>query len=263
MATLAAKTWSHDAQAVEIRRIQLSDLTGSLRAGIEDFQAMRGDLLFLGVIYTVVGLLACAAALRYDLIPLLFPLVAGLSLLGPAVASGFYELARRRERGEDVSWRHFFDVRKNPSRAWLAMLTLILTVLFVGWLASAWGLYTITLGATPLTSPGDFLWRLFTTPEGWSLIVAGNLVGFAFAVAVLAISLVSFPMLVDRKVDLLTAVETSFGAVRKNPGPTAVWGLMVAGLLVLGSIPLFVGLALVLPVLGYATWHLYTRLVQR
>lgn len=262
MATLASKSWSRASSPVEVRRIGLADVTASLRAGLDDFRALRGDLLFIGLIYPVVGLIASAAALRYDLVPLVFPLAAGLSLLGPAVATGFYEMARRRERGEPADWRHFFDVLRSPSRAWLAILTVILAVLFVGWLGSAWGLYMATLGGEPATSVGGFLRRLFTTPEGWTLIIAGNLVGFVFAVIVLAISVASFPMLVDRRIDLLTAVETSVEAVRKNPGTMAAWGLIVAALLVLGSIPLFVGLALVLPVLGYATWHLYERLVQ-
>lgn len=248
--------------APTVRKIGIADVKAALAEGYQDFLTLRGDILFIGLIYPVVGLIACAVALNLDLVPIVFPLAAGLTLLGPAVATGFYELSKRRQRGEDATWRHFFDVLKNPSFKWLAVLTVALAILFVAWLASAWFIYGVTLGIQPYVPASEFLNRLFTTPEGWVLIVAGNLAGLAFAVVVLAVSVVSFPLLVDRKVDLLTAVETSVRAVVRNPGPMAAWGVIVAALLVLGSIPLFVGLAIVLPWLGYATWRLYTKVVS-
>jgi uncharacterized membrane protein len=197
------------------------------------------------------------------LLPLFFPLVAGLSIFGPAVAAGFYEIARRRELGLDSSWLHFFDPLRGRSRATLAMLTAGLAVLFAGWLLAAWLIYTATIGATEPAGMADFFRRLLTTPEGWTLIGLGNLVGFGFAVATLVLAVVSFPMAVDKPVDAGLAVATSIHAVTENPAVMASWGLRVAGLLVLGCLPGFVGLAIVLPVLGYATWHLYTRLVER
>jgi len=108
----------------------------------------------------------------------------------------------------------------------------------------------------------DFLRRVFTTPEGWNLIIVGNLVGFVFAAGVLAISVVSFPLLLDRDVGVVVAVLTSVRAVIENPLQIAAWGLVVAALLVLGSLPLFMGLAVVMPVLGHASWHLYRKLVE-
>ncbi len=247
--------------APTIRKIGVADLRAALRQGFDDFLAMRGDLLVLGLIYPAVGLIASAVILRNALAPLAFPLAAGLSLMGPAVACGFYELARRRERGEDSDWRHFFDIFRGRARWSLTLLTVALAVLMIGWLLCAWAIYQSTLGAWPMSWTSDFLRRLFTTPEGWALIMWGNLAGLAFAVATLAISVVSFPMLVDRPVDPITAVETSLRVARANPGTIASWGAIVGFLLVLGSIPLFIGLAVVLPVLGYASWHLYTRVV--
>ena len=248
--------------AVQIRRMTLEDIRFAMRAGWADYCDKRGELIFLGLIYPLVGLVAAFAAFRQDLLPLLFPLAAGLSLMGPALASGFYELARRRETGEDSRWLHAFDLFSDR-RFWpILMLTALVAVLFAAWMGCAWAIYALTLGANRATPGADFLQRLFTTAAGWEMMIAGDLVGLLFATIVLAVSAVSFPMLVDGKVGALTAAETSLRAALANPRVFAVWGLTVAVLLVLGSLPLFVGLALVLPTLGYATWHLYRRAVE-
>jgi uncharacterized membrane protein len=194
---------------------------------------------------------------------MLFPLVAGLSILGPCLASGYFEIARRREAGLDSTWLHFFDPLRTRSRGPLLWLSAALFAWFGAWLLAAAFIYSLTLG--PLSPVGivDFAQKLFSTPQGWTLIIAGNLVGFLFAAVTLVVSLVSFPLVVDKAVDPLTAVETSIQAVLANPWPTVLWGLRVAVLLVLGCLPAFIGLAVVLPVLGYATWRLYTCLVER
>jgi uncharacterized membrane protein len=249
---------------VGVRRIGLEDLKIALAQGLDDYWAKRGELLYLGLIYPIVGFAAFMVAFRADLLPLAFPLAAGISLMGPPVASGFYELSRRRELGEDPSWIDTLAIFKTPPFTGIAALTGCVGVLFAIWVMLAGAIYTATLGAAaPPASAGAFLSRLLTTPAGWTLIVVGNLVGLVFAVAALSISVISFPMLVDRRAGPLTAAETSLRAVAANPKTFAAWGLIVAGLLVIGSIPLFVGLAVVLPILGYSTWRLYTRVVER
>ncbi|MGK6319083.1 DUF2189 domain-containing protein [Sphingomonas sp. DT-204] len=250
------------APAPQVRTITTADLRAALREGWADFMDRRGDLIFVGIIYPMVGVLAAIVALRGSLIHLLFPLAAGISLLGPAAALGFYELARRREQGLAADWSHFLDVTKRPAFDSIAVVTGVLLAIFGAWLTVAATLYFGLMGAVP-DSMGAFANRLFTTPEGWALIVAGNLFGAVFAAAVLTVSVVSMPMLVDKDVDARTAVDTSVRAVVANKGVMIRWGLIVAALLIAGSIPFFVGLAVVLPVLGYATWHLYTRLVAR
>lgn len=256
---------AHDAAGsapIHIRDITGKDLRAALADGWEDFKDKRGDILIIGFAYPIIGLLLVMLAMGYSLIPVLFPLAAGISILGPAVAAGFYELARRRERGMDSSWRHFFDVFAGQAFAPLAALTLFLAVLFLLWLGAAWTIYNNTLGPLDPKSIGEFTQLLFTTSEGWTMIVGGNLVGLAFAAIVLTVSAVSFPMIVDKAVDVGTAVETSVRATARNPVSMSKWGLIVAILLFLGSIPMFIGLAIVLPWLGYATWHLYTRVVE-
>ena len=250
------------APAYEVRKISSADIRESLRQGWDDFMAKRGDLLFIGILYPLIGLFAAIVAFNGPWLPLLVPVAAGVSLLGPVAAIGFYELARRREAGLESDWSHFFDVTKRPALDSIIAVAALLVVIFVAWVAVASLIYTALMGPAP-ESVGGFLRSVFTTPEGWALIVIGNLVGLGFAAIVLTISVVSLPLLVDHDVDARTAIATSVQAVMANKMMTARWGLIVAFLLVLGSIPVFLGLAVVLPVLGYATWHLYTHLVVR
>jgi uncharacterized membrane protein len=246
-----------------VRPIAAADLNASLREGWRDFMAMRGDLLFLGLLYPLIGLIAAAVSLGGSLIPLFFPIAAGIGLLGPVAAIGFYELARRREAGLESDWSHFLDVRKRPAMDDIGIVSGILLCLFLLWLFVAAALYVALWGAAAPASLGDFLRRLFTTREGWELIVLGNAFGALFGVAVLAVSVASLPMLVDRDLNAGTAIRISIAAVRASFATMVKWGLIVAALLVLGSIPAFIGLAVVLPWLGYSTWHLYTRMVDR
>lgn len=254
------------AQAHRVRRISQSDLDWALAEGWRDFRAMRGDILVIALLYPVIGFAAAAVTLDNRLLPLFFPLVAGVSILGPAAASGFYEMARRREAGLDASWIHFLDPFRGPNRYSLEILTGCLVILFLCWLAAAATIAAVTVGYGPavgVVGAEAFIHKMLYTPVGWTMILLGNLVGFLFAVVTLVLSLVSFPMVVDGAADPWTAVLTSIRAVRENPTVTEYWGLRVAGLLALGCLPAFIGLAVVLPVLGYATWHLYTRLVER
>jgi uncharacterized membrane protein len=245
-----------------VRTIGIADLKTALARGITDFSAMPTHAVFLCLIYPIVGVVLARLTLGYELLPLLFPLAAGFALVGPFAAIGFYELSRRREEGLDISWQDAFDVLRSPSRGAIAMLGVLLLAIFAIWIAVAQAIYVANFGYEPAAAMTDFIHRIFTTPAGWSLIIVGNLVGFLFAVAALAISVVSFPLLLDRDVGAVEAVLTSIRAVAANPVTMAIWGLIVAGLLVIGSLPLFLGLAVVVPVLGHSTWHLYRRLVE-
>ncbi len=260
---VAASSFSVPSSAVKLRHIGVEDLHWSLRQGLNDFLALRGDILFAGVIYPVVALLAAAFALNMDMIPLIFPMAAAFSLLGPIIAIGFYELARRREEGLDAGWAHYLDPLRGPSRWQIVALAGVLTLIAIGWMFVARAIYDATLGTLAPAGIGAFITQLLTTAEGWRLIAFGNLAGLCFAIVTLAISLVSFPMLVDRSTHASDAVEASFRATVRNPLIVARWGVYVAVILALACIPLFLGLAVALPVLGYASWHLYSRIVER
>jgi uncharacterized membrane protein len=244
-----------------IRRITLADLRDALARGFEDFAAFRTDVLFLCVIYPVVGLFLARLAFGYEMLPLVFPLASGFALIGPVAAVGLYEMSRRREAGVEVSWADAFGVIGAPSVGAIVRFGLLLMAIFLAWLNAAIAIYDVTLGPAPPTSLGVFARDVFTTDAGWLLIGAGIGVGFLFAVLVLAISVVSVPLLLDREVGVTTAVGASLRAVALNPGPMAVWGLVVAAGLAIGSVPMFLGLIIVMPVLGHATWHLYRRVV--
>ena len=245
-----------------VRKIAVSDLKDVLAKGIDDFWAFPTHVIILSIIYPIVGLVLAGLTLSYDVLPLLFPLAAGFALIGPFAAIGFYELSRRRELGLDVSWRDAFGARRSQSTDSIIALGLLLLFIFVLWIAVAQAIYIANFGYAPAVLIPDFLRQVFTTRAGWMLIIVGNGVGFLFAATVLTISIVSFPLLLDRDVGVVVAVLTSVRAVLKNPWTIAVWGLIVAALLVAGSVPLFIGLAVVLPVLGHASWHLYRKLVE-
>ncbi len=250
-------------RVASVRPIGSDDLRWALAQGWADFKAKRGDLILLPFIYPLVGVLASVFAFNARLFPLIFPLAAGFALVGPIAAAGFYELARRREAGIDASWWHFLDPLKGRSRLPIAALTGMLVLLFVLWMGAAYAIYNATLGTLAPPTPDAFLADLFGTRQGLMMIVVGNLVGAVFATITLAVSAFSFPMVVDQSNDPIDAVATSVKIFRENPGTVIGWGVRVALVLLLGALPLFVGLMVALPVLGYATWHLYTRAVVR
>ena len=245
-----------------IRKVRMVDVKDALTEGIEDFWAVPTYAIFLCIIYQVAALLLAQVALDNDLLQLFFPLAAGFALIGPIAALGLYELSRRRELGLDLSWTHVLDVRHSASIGGIFALGVSLVVIFLVWMAVAQTIYVANFGKASPESILPFLRQVFTTREGWTLIVVGNGVGFLFAVLVLMTYAVSLPLLLDRDVGAPIAVLTSLRVAVRNPAVMALWGLIVAGLLLIGSIPLFIGLAVVMPVLGHSTWHLYRKVVE-
>lgn len=245
-----------------VQKIDVADLKVALAKGLDDFLARPSHAIFLSIIYPVVGLIVVRAALGGAMMPLAFPIVAGFALVGPFAGIGLYEISRRRERGLDCSAGPIlFDIFQSSALGAIAMLGTTLMVIFVVWLAVAQQLYRTFFGDMAPASAAAFLHDVATTPAGHMLIVVGNGVGFLFALLVLAMSVVSFPLLLDREVGLATAIVTSYRAVAANPATMSLWGLIVATALVLGSAPLLFGLAVVIPVLGHATWHLYRAVI--
>jgi len=265
MATTYHDNVSPQVQYVEaaptIRTITFSDLHQALRQGWDDFKAVPSHAIILCVIYPVLGLVLARAVSGYAVLPLLFPLAAGFALLGPFAALGLYELSRRRERGEEASAWDALDVVRSPSFGAMLGLGTLLLALFVTWVATAQTIYIAVFGYQGAADVSDFVQRVLTTPQGWWLIVVGCGVGFLFALVALCISVVSFPMMLDRHAGAAEAMVTSLRVVAKNPMTIAVWGLIVAALLVVGSLPFFLGLAVVIPLLGHATWHLYRKVI--
>jgi uncharacterized membrane protein len=245
-----------------VRTLSLSDLGTALRKGLDDFKAVPSHAVILCAIYPVLGIVIARMVLGYSVMPLLFPLAAGFALIGPFAAIGLYELSRRRELGEEADAWHAFEVLRSPSFGAVLGLGVMLLALFVTWIFAAHEVYEMTFGNAPAATMPDFIQRVLTTPEGWMLIIVGCGVGFLFALVSLCVSVVSFPMMLDRHAGAFEAMVTSLRVVMANPFVMAMWGLIVAALLVVGTVPLFLGLAVVVPVLGHATWHLYRLAVE-
>jgi uncharacterized membrane protein len=244
-----------------VRKIGISDLFDALRLGLEDFSEKPSHYVFLCLMYPIAGIALALWSSGANLLPLLFPLMSGFALLGPLAAIGLYEISRRREKGLDTSWTHAFDVRYSPALPSIIAVAIMLFALFVVWLVVAQHLYEAYFGDGIPVTLSSFVLNVLTTQQGMAMMLWGNLVGFVFALVVLTTIIVTFPLLLDRDVGAAAAIDTSIRATLANPVPVAVWGLIVAALLVVGTIPIFAGLAVVMPILGHATWHLYHKLV--
>jgi uncharacterized membrane protein len=247
--------------AITVRKLDVGDLRWALASGIDDFAASRTDVIFLCVIYPVVGLLFARVASGYGMLPLVFPLASGFALLGPLAAVGLNEMSRQRELGQPAGIAAAFGVFRSHAIGGIAVLGGFLLGMLLFWLVVSNAVYSLTLGPEPPASLAGFVHDIFHTRAGWAMAFIGIDLGFLLAVIALVVSVVSFPMLLDRNVTLETAVRTSARVVARNPLVMAVWGLIIAASLVVGSIPLLLGLIVVMPVLGHATWHLYRRAV--
>lgn len=246
--------------APQVRRLTTADIRDALRSGLGDFAAARDDVVFIALIYPLAGLALAALAANMALLPMVFPLLSGFALLGPLAAIGLYEISRRRESGAAVSWMDAAKVVGSPAIGSIMMMGLIVVALFVAWLAASYALSAAVFGYQAPTLE-NFVQQVFATNEGHAMIAIGISVGFVFALIAFAVSAVSFPLLLDRHVDVDVAVRTSIRVVMENPGPMALWAFIVVAGLILGSLPALLGLIVVVPVLGHATWHLYRKAV--
>jgi len=250
------------ADQIKIRKISVQDLWQSLKQGYDDFGAKPSLIPLLIIMYALFAVLfslymMVGEQLRYQL----FPIVAGFNFLGPAVLIVLFEMSRRRERGLPLHWRAAFGFVHSSSFAPILALAVIMMLLYVGWLFMAEMIYFGLFGNNSPGSMAEFIGEIFTTRRGSALMVYGNLVGFLFAFTALALSVVAFPLILDKPVTSFTAMAVSIKAVTANIFVMAIWGLLVVALLLLGVLTFLIGLAVALPILGHATWHLYRKIV--
>ncbi len=244
--------------ALTVNKVSLADLRAALSKGFRDFDAVPSHGVFLVIIYPLIGLLLFRLfVLELPLLPMLYPLAAGFALLGPFAAVGLYELSRRRENGLHASPWHAFDVLRSPGAAAIGLLGATLLGIFILWLLAAHAIFLFTFGEEQPATIYELLRFSFATQEGWTLILIGNGVGFIFAAVTFCVSVVSFPLLLDHNIGAGNAVWVSLRVVAANPLVMAVWGLVVAGALAIGTLFFLVGLIVVLPVLAHTSWHLY------
>ncbi|MGO9673234.1 MAG: DUF2189 domain-containing protein [Methylocella sp.] len=244
-----------------VRKIGFADLRDALLEGLHDFRAMPSHLVFLAFIYLVIGIFLFPTSSGQNALPLLFPLLAGYALIGPFAAIGLYEVSRRREQGLPHTFNYAFSVLRSPAMPSILAVGFALMVIFLLWLATTQALYQSLFGVWAPQSWGHFFDQLFTTYAGHRLLALGVGIGFIYALIAFSIGAISFPLLLDRDVGAAVAILTSVKAVLKNPVVMAAWGLIIAAALAAGMATLFVGLAIVTPILGHATWHLYRRVI--
>lgn len=246
----------------KVRPVTFADLTWALEAGVSDFRKATAIGLFFGGIYALGGLLIFATVFALDVAYLAYPLAAGSVLIGPFVAAGLYEVSREIEAGRTPTFagvlRTAFAQRRREL-GWMAFVTIFA---FIIWMYQVRLLLALFLGFASFASLQEFTQVLFTTADGLSFLAVGHVIGAALALGLFSITVISFPLLMDRDVDVVTAMITSVQAVLASPGPMIVYGIIVVGMLVVGAVPLFLGLFVVLPVLGHTTWHLYRRAVE-
>lgn len=243
-----------------VRRVGIADIAEALAAGLRDFQAYPLYGLMLGGLYAAGGTAIVLCLTAFGLVYFAYPLAAGFALIGPFVAIGLYEISRRRENGEPVSIGAVWSaVRARSEIGWMAFVTLFV---FVVWMYQVRLLIALLLGLNAsFASFGEFINIVLTTREGLLFLAIGNLEGAALSLILFALTVVSFPLLLDREVDFVTAMVTSVRAVVASPLPMVGWAALIALLLIVSAIPWFLGLLVTLPVLGHATWHLYRRIV--
>ena len=245
----------------QVRRIGLDAIGRALALGWRDFSENRTDVLMVCMIYPIVGLLFGLLAAGSGLLQLLFPLVSGFALVGPFAAVGFYEMSRRRERGLQVTWLDGIGVLRSPAIGSVALLGSAILLLLALWLVVANLIYVATMGPEPPVSLTGLVAAVVNTNAGRTLALVGIATGAGFAAATLLLTVVAFPILLDRGIGVPAALQISLRVVATNPLPMLVWAVVVAALLALGSLPALIGLAVVLPVLGHATWYLYRETV--
>ena len=245
-----------------VHAIGLTDLRDAVAKGIEDFNAVPTHAVFLGIIYAVLGIILFRLSFGYDVLPLVYPMLAGFILLGPCAAIALYELSRRRERGLDVSAEHLLEVFRSPSIGAIVRLGLVLLAIFLAWLVAAKTMYAQIMGGAVPASLGEFSHQVLTTSAGWQLIVVGNAVGFVFRCLGAGHQRRIVPD-AGRPQRRSRDGGAHVGAGRGcQPIDDGGMGSLRGGRVIVGSLPLFFGLAVVFPVLGHATWHLYRRIVS-
>ena len=254
-------------RAPTIREIGVDDITEALRGGAEDFRAMPAFGMTIGGFFAAGGLLMLWAMRTFgenltgiEGLAVAFPLLAGFALIGPFAAMGLYEASRRRDKGEKVGVGDIFNVRRATTTPNIMFLGFLLGFVLFVWVRIAAIIYALFFGLQGV--PFDrLLTEVFTTVDGFTFLLIGNVVGAGFAFLVFSITVVSFPYMLEREADAVTAVALSVSAVAKNARPLAGWALFIAVALFVSWLPFFLGLIAVLPVLGHTTWRLYKRMI--
>jgi uncharacterized membrane protein len=245
----------------QVRSLEPSDIRAALLAGIRDFQAEPVYGLFFGGVYVAGGWIMYLLLTLFGLPFLVYPLFICFAIIAPFIATGFYDVSKKRITGASLTWSGVLSSVRGTSKRDLGWMALITGFVMIIWMDIAALLFFGFMGLHAF-SRAELMMQIFTTPTGLLFMTLGTLTGALISLFVFAITVVSFPLLFDRNVDFVTAMITSVKVVRENPGPMLMWWLIIAALIGFSLLTGMLGLFLTLPILGHATWHLYIRAID-
>lgn len=240
--------------------LALGDLAIALRLGWADFRRAPAFGLLFSAFYVAGGLSIAAVALALGRDWWLIPFILGFPLIAPFAAVGLFEVSRRIEQALPLDWRQVLGVVIAQKDRQVPSMAMVILLMFMFWVFVAHTIFALFLGTASLTNVTSSFEVLEQGP-GIAMLITGSLIGAGFAVTLFAFTVVGLPLLLDKEVDFISAIIASVQSVILNAGVLAVWALMIAGLLFLAILPAFLGLFIVLPVLGHASWHLYRRVM--
>jgi uncharacterized membrane protein len=246
----------------KVNALTVADLRACLAQGISDFARAPLFGLFFGAVFTIIGMVIVLALTSWHMPWMIYPFAIGFPLVGPFAAAGLYEVSRRMENGSPLDWSQVLSAVWAQRRRELSWMAFVMLFVFWVWMYQIRLLLALILGRMSFSSMDKFLTVVFTTEQGWTFLAVGHLVGGALSLILFSITVVSIPLLMDREVDIVTAMVTSVKTVLASPLPMIGWAACVTLAVLAACVPFFLGLLVVLPVLGHATWHIYRRAVQ-
>jgi uncharacterized membrane protein len=246
----------------EVGEIRFGDLREILSKGFADFRRAPMFGLFFGGVYAAGGIIIALSLTIWDIPWMIYPVAIGFPLIGPFVAVGIYEVSRRLEVGKPLVWSEILGVIWLQRQRELAWMAFVMLFVFWVWMYQIRLLIAIILSRSSFSTLDRFLEVIFTTPQGWTFLAVGHIVGAVLAIVMFSITVISIPLLLDREADFVTAMITSVKTVTSNPVPMIGWGVAVTLAVLVSAVPLFLGFLISLPVLGHATWHLYRKAVR-
>lgn len=238
--------------------IGTEDLRAALQAGLKDYRRAPVFGLFFSAFYVLGGMILWQVFVLSGQSWWFIPLAVGFPLLAPFAATGLYEVSRRIEKGEPLAWGAVLGCVFAQKDRQVPSMAMVILLAFMFWVFVAHTMFALFFGLSPITSS---TFDMLLSTNGITMLIVGGAVGGAMAAVFFALTVVSLPLLLDKEVDFISAMIASVGTVTRNPTTMAVWAVVITLLLMLGMLPYFLGLLVVLPVLGHASWHLYRRLL--
>ncbi|MDX5592358.1 DUF2189 domain-containing protein [Pseudovibrio sp. SPO723] len=245
-----------------VNKIEIADIVDALKLGMKDFRRQPLYGLFFGCFFAIGGNVIVLMSFFYNQSHLSYPLAVGFWLIGPFIAVGLYEVSRRLEKNEELSWRGVLGIMWDQHRRELAWMAFVVIFILLMWMFEVRLLLALFLGFSGFSTFGEFLQVMFTTPQGFMFLVVGNVVGALISLILFSLTVVSFPLLLDRNYDFITAMITSVKVVLASPVVMIGWGWAITLILLASMAPAFIGLIVTLPILGHTTWHLYRKAVR-